>query len=390
MTNTFNVSVIGAGIISHTYLDNIRRSPDLKLRYICSKSGVTAQKQAAIWGGKPASLAEILADTATDIVVNLAHYEIGAAILRAGKHLYSEKPFATSLEAAKELVAMAAAKDLKIGCAPDTFLGPAHQAARRALDSGVIGRIVGGAVAVQNRGVESWHPNPAAFYQPGGGPLLDLGPYYITNLVHLLGPVVEVCGFATQPAKTRGYLDAMSRAASLDVLVPTTFNGALIFENGANVGLSASWDVWNHRRLPIELYGEKGTLVTADPNFFVGGVEISETGGQWKPYEGHVPLPKPTLDANVVRKALKLIAAGIDPMSGKPLGSTDKPLLGDLRGLGVIDLAASIREQRAPRASGDLALHILEVLLAFEEASRERRTIAIRSTATRPPTFVSA
>lgn len=389
MSRTFNVSVVGAGVVSHAYLGSIRRSPELRLRYVCSKSGSSARRQTAIWGGTAATLAEILADAQTDIIVNLAppdtHYEIGTAALRAGKHLYSEKPFATSLAGAQELVAMAADKGLKIGCAPDTFLGPAHQAARRALDSGVIGQVIGGAVAVQSRGMEAWHPNPAAFYQVGGGPLLDVGPYYVTILVHLLGPVVEVCGFSTRPASTRSYVDAKGQPASLDVSVPTTFNGALMFECGANVGISASWDVWNHRRSPIELYGEKGALAAADPNYFAGGVEISLAGAEWTPYQGNAPQPKKAFDADIVRKALQLISAGIDPLSGKPLGSTNEPLLGDLRGLGITDLAASIREERAPRASGELALHVLDVLLALETASHERRTIAIRSTAARPP-----
>lgn len=389
MDTVFNVSVVGAGVISHTYLCTIRRSPDLAFRSICSKSGLTARKLAGIYGGTAvATLEEILADPAVDIVVNLAppatHFEIGAAILRAGKHLYSEKPFATSLDEAKELLALAAARGLKIGCAPDTFLGTAHQAARRALDSGVIGKVVGGSVAVQSHGMESWHPNPASFYQHGGGPLLDVAPYHVAALVHLLGPIDEVCGFATQPSRVRRYTDASDQPASIPVNVPTTVNGALMFRSGANIAFSASWDVWNHRRSPIELYGERGVLATADPNNFTGGVEISEEGGEWIPFEGHVPPPKLNIGAKQVRQAVALMASGIDPLSGKPLGSTDSPPMGDLRGLGLVDLAAAIREKRPPRASGELGLHVLEVLLSLEAASRERRAISIRSQVARP------
>lgn len=388
MTTTFKVSVVGAGVISHAYLSTIRRSPDLTLRSICSKAGLSAEKQARLYGGSTASLDDILADPETDIVVNLAppstHFEIGAAILRAGKHLYSEKPFATNLQEAQTLLSLAEDSGLKIGCAPDTFLGPAHQAARRALDSGAIGKVVNGSVAVQSHGMESWHPNPAAFYQHGGGPLLDVAPYHVAALVHLLGPVAEVCSFATQPATSRSYLDASEHPATIPVEVPTTVNGALLFHCGANISFSSSWDVWKHRRSPIELYGEKGALVTADPNNFTGGVEISEAGSEWVAYEGHVPPPKSSFGAREMRRALARMAAGIDPLTGAPLGSTDSPPLGDLRGLGLVDLAAAIREQRSPRASGKLALHVLEVLLALETASQERCAVSIHSQVSRP------
>jgi len=388
MSAAFKVSVAGAGVVSHAYLGTIRRAPDLALRFICSKNGLTAQKQAQIYGGTAATLEQILADPETDIVLNLAppatHFWIGAAILRAGKHLYSEKPFATSLDEAQALLALAAERGLKIGCAPDTFLGPAHQAARRALDAGAIGKVVAGSVAVQSHGMESWHPSPAAFYQHGGGPLLDVAPYHVAALVHLLGPVAEVCGFATQPATLRSYRDAADQPASIAVSVPTTVNGALLFHNGANIAFSASWDVWKHRRSPIELYGEKGALATADPNGFNGGVELSEAGAEWLPCEGHLPPPKSGFGARELRQALALMASGIDPLSGEPLGASDKPPLGDLRGLGLVDLAAAIREGRAPRASGELALHVLEVLLALDSASRQRRSLTIRSQPARP------
>lgn len=388
MSIPLKVSVIGAGVISHAYLSTIRRSPELTLRSICSKTMISAQKQAKLYGGTAATLDEILADTEVDIVLNLAppstHFEIGAAILRAGKHLYSEKPFATDLREAQALLTLAAEKGLKIGCAPDTFLGPAHQAARRALDSGVIGKVLNGSVAVQSHGMESWHPNPAAFYQHGGGPLLDVAPYHIAALVHLLGPIAEVCGFATQPANVRHYQDASGNPATIDVTVPTTVNGALMFHSGANIAFSASWDVWAHRRSSIELYGEKGALVTADPNTFTGGVEVSEAGGEWLAYDGHVPPPKSNFGAKELRQALAVMAAGIDPITGAALGSTDNPPLGDLRGLGLVDLAVAIKEKRTPRASGDLALHVLEVLLALETASRERRVISIQSQVSRP------
>jgi len=383
------IGVVGAGVISHAYLSTIDRCPALELAAICSKSHVSAERQAARYGGRPAPLAKMLADPAVDIVVNLAppalHHEIGLQILAAGKHLYSEKPFATSLAQAQQLLALAADKGLAIGCATDTFLGPAHQATRRALDAGLIGPVHGGAACMQSHGMEHWHPNPAFFYQPGGGPHLDLGPYYVTLLVFLLGPVAEVTAFATQPARQRAYVGADGHQKAFAVDVPTTFHGSLLFEGGAQVALSLSWDVWKHGRNPIELYGDKGSLAGADPNDFAGGVETCAPGGEWTTFENHSrPQKKPAAPPELIRKAMATLTAGVDPATGKPLGKGGPVPLGDLRGLGLIDLASAIRERRAPRASGHLAMHVLEVLLGLEAASRERRAIAIKTRVERP------
>lgn len=383
------IGVIGAGVISHAYLSTIDRTPGLELAAICSKSHVSAQKQAARYGGTAMSLAALLADPDIDIVVNLAppalHHDIGRQVLAAGKHLYSEKPFAITMGEAQDLLALAADRGLSMGCATDTFLGPAHQATRRALDSGLIGTVTSGAACMQSHGMEHWHPNPAFFYQPGGGPHLDLGPYYLTLLVFLLGPVAEVTALATQPARQRTYLGADGEEKSFAVDVPTTFHGSLLFESGAQAALSLSWDVWKHGRNPIELYGDQGSLVGADPNDFVGGVETCVQGGEWTAFEGHVRPPrKPAVPPELIRKAMAMLDAGLDPYTGKALGKGGPVPLGDLRGLGLVDLVAAIREGRAPRASGHLATHVLEALLGLETASRERRTVRLHTRVERP------
>lgn len=388
MNGVTRVGVVGAGVISHAYLSSIDRCLELELRAICSKSHTSAELQAARYGGQAMSLDAMLADPEIDIVVNLAppglHYEIGRQILGAGKHLYAEKPFATSMEEAQQLLALAQEKGLSIGCATDTFLGQAHQATRRALDAGLIGKVHGGAAAMQSHGMEHWHPNPAFFYQRGGGPHLDLGPYYLSLLVFLLGPVAEVTALATQPRSRRSHLGADGSEKTFAVDVPTTFHGALLFHSGAHVALSLSWDVWKHGRSQIELYGDKGSLIGADPNDFAGGVEISEQGGPWTVVEGHVRPQKMPVAPELVRKGMSLLGAGIDPYTGKPLGKGGPPPIGDLRGLGLIDLAAAIRERREPRASGRLATHVLEALLGLETAASERRSVPIRSTVDRP------
>jgi predicted dehydrogenase len=389
MAQATRIGVVGAGVISHAYLSTIDRCPALELAAICSKSHVSAEKQAARYGGKAVRLAEMLADPAIDIILNLAppslHHEIGRQVLEAGKHLYCEKPFATSLGEAHELLAIGEDKGLSIGCATDTFLGPAHQATRRALDAGLIGKVTGGAACMQSHGMEHWHPTPDFFYQPGGGPHLDLGPYYVTLLVFLLGPVAEVTAFATQPARQRTCLGADGRERTFPVDVPTTFHGSLLFESGAQVALSLSWDVWKHGRNPIELYGDDGSLIGADPNDFTGGVETSVQGGEWTAYEGHArPPKKPVVPAELIRKAMAMLTAGVDPFTGKPLGKGGPIPINDLRGLGLVDLASAIRERRAPRASGLLATHVLEILLGLEAAARERRIAKIRTRVERP------
>lgn len=382
------VGVVGAGVISYAYLSSIDRCADLELRGICSKSKTSAERQAARYGGKAVELGELLRDPEVDIVVNLAppdlHFEIGRKILSAGKHLYSEKPFATSMIEANELLALAEGKGLLVGCATDTFLGPAHQATRRALDAGLIGNVTSGAVAMQSHGMEHWHPNPAFFYQPGGGPHLDLGPYYVSLLVFLLGPVAEVTALATQPRRSRNFSAPDGQQSSFAVDVPTTFNGSLLFASGANVAISLSWDVWNHRRSQIELYGETGSLIGADPNDFVGGVELSTKGGSWSVFEGHARPQKMQLAPELIRKAMAMLTSGIDPLSGKALGAGGPAPLNDLRGLGLIDMATAIHERRLPRASGRLATHVLEVLLGLETAATDRRTVQIWSTIERP------
>lgn len=381
MSRPFGVGVIGAGVISHAYLGTICRAPELELKAISSLGMASATLRAQRYGGAAKPTHELLADPEIDIVVNLAppaqHYALGRAILLAGKHLYSEKPFATSLDEARALIALAAERGLKIGCAPDTFLGPAHQKARRLVDDGAIGEIVGGAVIMASNGMESWHPNPAFFYERGGGPLLDIGPYLITQLVNLLGPVAHVTAIGTTPRDTRTVGSPERAGEQFPVRVPTTVNGALRFESGANVALTLSWDVVAFQRPPIELYGLTGTLSTPTPNGFDGDVHIHRAeDDKTSPALAVTRGP----NAKMIVKALDALKAGIDPMTGAPVGPTSPPLFGDLRGLGLIDLAHALRDDREPRASGLLALHVLEVLLALEACAEHggSRDVALR------------
>jgi predicted dehydrogenase len=254
------------------------------------------------------------------------------------------------------------ARSLRVGCAPDTFLGASHQACRRLIDAGTIGIPVGGSAVVMSHGMESWHPNPEFFFKPGGGPIMDIGPYYITQLVNLLGPVRRAIGLGTIGNATRTVTSEPLKGSTINVEVPTTVNGVLEFVNGANISLSASWDVWKHNRTsPIEIYGTEGSLLGTDPNFFGNIPRVCMPDGDWQDV----------------------------PIAAHPFGIANRKLRNgsmqaDYRMVGLVDMAMAIRNSRAHRASGDLALHVVEVLEALEASSRSGQFVSIRSRCERP------
>ncbi|WEK00137.1 MAG: Gfo/Idh/MocA family oxidoreductase [Candidatus Sphingomonas phytovorans] len=375
------VGVIGCGMVSHAYLGTILRSDAVRLKAVSSRTMASAAAQASRYGCAAMTTADLLDDPEIEFVVNLAppsvHHAIGRAVLEAGKHLYSEKPFATRLEDARDLLDLAERRGLSIACAPDTFLGEGSQRARRLVDRGAIGSVMGGSVAMLSRGMESWHPNPAFFYRRGGGPLLDVGPYYVTQLVNLLGPVVEVVAIGTRPRDIR----TGREGEPIPVEIATSVNAALLFESGANVALSLSWDVTRHRRAPIELYGDEGSLQAPDPNVFGGVTRISK-GGDWAAHG--VESAGPKIDPAGLAQAVRLIGQGVDPISGRPLGADCLLAVGDKRGIGLLDQVESVRRDRPARANGQLAYHVLEALLGLEASAEGMGRVAIRSRVARP------
>lgn len=377
------IGVIGCGMVSHAYLGTIVRAPGVTLKALASRTMLSAQRQAATYGGEAMSVDALLERPDIAVVVNLAppavHHALGRRILQAGRHLYSEKPFAICLEDAHDLIALAEAKGLSIGCAPDTFLGEGHQATRRLVDSGRIGTITGGAMAFATRGMESWHPDPAFFYARGGGPLLDVGPYYVTQLVNLLGPIAEVAAIGTTPRATRTITTRARMGEQIQVEVPTSVTGSILFASGANVSLAMSWDVAAHGRPPIELYGSGGSIRAPDPNQFAGEPRVHEDGG-WMPRER----PGPKIDEATIAIMIEKIGAGIDPVTGGPAGPETMARLGDRRGLGLLDLVVAIGAGRGPRCSARLAVHVLETLLALERSALGGGRIRIESSVDRP------
>jgi predicted dehydrogenase len=360
-----DIGIIGCGNISHSYLRGAARSQQVRVKSVADLRMEAAQEKAAEYGVQAVTVDELLADPDIKIIINLtvplAHAPVSLRVVEAGKHVYSEKPLVTRHAEAEPLMLAAVAKGVRLGCAPDTFLGAGHQACRWAIDAGRIGRPIAGSAFFATHGMEDWHPNPEFFFKRGGGPLLDVGPYYVTQLVNLLGPVARVAAHATIGSATRIVSSEPLKGSIINVEVPTTVNGVLSFANGASVNMTTSWDVWKHRRVPFEIYGSEGSLLVPDPNFFGGEPLLSERDGDWMPLD-------------------------ISPHPfGRPNRYTGSGAhVADYRIVGVLDMAAAIRDNRSHRASGELATHVLEVLDAFDRSSTEGRHVMIQTSCGRP------
>lgn len=364
MDRNLRVGVIGCGNISAAYIKLAPLFRGIEMRACADIDPSAAKARAQEFGLRAESVKNLLAADDIDIVVNLtipaAHYEVSRAILEAGKHVYSEKPFVLALDEGLELGRLARKKGLRIGSAPDTFLGGAHQFARSLVDSGKIGTITSGTCHVMNHGMESWHPNPDFFFKRGGGPVLDLGPYHVSNLVQLIGPVARVAAFANMPRKERIIASEPRRGEKIVVETPTTIHALLEFANGATVTFNASWDVWAHGHAPIELYGEKGTLYVPDPNFFGGKVSYTDEA---VPVTSPPDWPHP------------LAVLNQDAPSGK---------LANYRAIGLADMAVAILEDRPQRCSEEFALHVIDVLAGILEAAEAGKVVSMRTNCERP------
>ena len=340
------IGVIGCGNISATYLRNAALFPQLELRACADMALDAAKARAAEFGIKAMTVDALLAADDVDLVLNLtvpnAHFDVSMSALRAGKHVFTEKPLAATAALARQIVAEARNRNLALGSAPDTFLGAAGRLARRLMDGGAIGKPVAGTAFMMGRGMEHWHPNPQFYYQPGGGPALDMGPYYVTMLVNLLGPAKRVMALtATGSAERRITAPGPSHGTSFTVGTPTTAMALVEFANGAAVTLGFSWDVYRHSNQPIELHGTAGSLRLPDPDTFGGTIGLSEAGKPWQDFE---------------------TSGLLDGEINWPYAAPDRA---NYRMLGVADLARALATGQQARASGDLALHVLDILEAI-------------------------
>lgn len=348
------VGIIGTGTISAIYLKNARWLEMIEVAACADLLVERARTRAAEYEVPNAyTVDELLADPEIGIVLNLtipaAHAEVALVALAAGKSVYNEKPIAISREDGARILALADAQGLRVGCAPDTFLGGGLQTCRQLIDTGAIGTPIAATAFMLNHGPEGWHPDPGFYYQPGAGPMFDMGPYYLTALVSMLGPVRRVTASARVTSPTRTIGSAPKRGEVIQVNTPTHIAGVMDFASGAIGTLVTSFDVWGAQVPRIEIYGTQGSLSVPDPNTFAGPVRLLRAGEkEW----------------------------------------TDVPLTHgyaeNSRGIGVADMAAAIRSGRAHRANGALAYHVLDLLHAFHDASDRGTHVHIESSCDRP------
>lgn len=364
MTQQLGIGIVGCGNISTTYFTYAPLFKGIEVVACADIDMGAATQRGEEFGVTAQSVDDLLVNPAVDVVINLtipsAHFAVTKAALEAGKHVYSEKPLVLTLQQGETLRRLAADKGLSVGSAPDTFLGGAHQLARAAIDEGRIGRIVAGTCHVMSHGMEHWHPNPDFFFKPGAGPILDIGPYYIANLINLIGPVKRVGALATMANPVRTITSNPRSGETITVETPTNIHALLEFEQGATVTVSASWDIWAHRHAPMELYGTEGSIFLPDPNFFGGLVESSEHDGP-----------------------ITAVEEWAHPL-GVPNQQHKQGMMANYRTAGLADMAQAIIEGRDARCSLDRALHGVDIMTSILKSGAEHRFVNLSTTCTRP------
>ena len=359
------IGIIGAGNISTSYLRLAPLFKGLEVRAVADVNMDAAKARGEEFNVRAQSVDDLLANPDLDVVINLtipdAHYGVTKRILEAGKHAYSEKPLVLTLDEGVTLRDLARAKGLAVGCAPDTFLGGAHQQARAALDEGRVGQITSGSAAVLNHGMEHWHPNPDFFFLPGAGPMLDLGPYYVADLINFLGPVARVGALTSSAQAERRISNGPRDGETVPVKTPTNIHALLEFHSGATITLSTSWDVWHHKRNHFELYGTEGTLYVPDPNFFGGTVEIGGKDG-----------------------SLTELPPWDHPFGVPNQEHGDRGPLADYRTAGLADMVAALQEGHDARCSLERTLHGVEVMTACLKSGETGQFVTLTTTCTRP------
>ncbi|KQQ28158.1 MULTISPECIES: Gfo/Idh/MocA family protein [unclassified Frondihabitans] len=346
-TGPVGVGVIGAGVISDQYLENLTRFPDLKVLFIADLDEPRAAAQAAKWGVEGSgSVDDLLAHDDVEIVVNLtipkAHVEVALRAVEAGKHVWGEKPYALDRESGAQLIKAAKDRGVRVAVAPDTFLGSGIQTGLRVVKRGDIGTPLTGLTLFQVAGPESWHPSPEFLFAIGGGPMFDVGPYYLTTLVQVFGPVAKVTATASKARETRVIGSGPKAGTEFPVEVPTHVSALIQFESGASAQSIFSFDSKLPRAGFVEIAGSEGTAVFPDPNNFEGETVV---------YTG---ADEPT----------------VVPSEGSTF----------TRGTGVAELAQAIREGRRERVPGELAFHVLDIMVSLAESAEKGESVVVEST----------
>ncbi|MCC6458605.1 MAG: Gfo/Idh/MocA family oxidoreductase [Caldilineaceae bacterium] len=350
------IGIIGCGTISGIYLKSPSLFPILDIVACADLDRSRAEAKAEEFGIQALSVEQLLAHPEIEIILNLtipaAHAEVAQAAVAHGKSVYSEKPLALNTADGKQLLEAAEAAGVRVGCAPDTFLGGGLQTCRKLIDDGWIGTPVAATAFMMSHGHEHWHPSPEFYYQRGGGPMFDMGPYYLTALVSLLGPVGRVTGATRTTFPERTITSQPKHGQKITVEIPTHVVGVLDFAQGPIATIITTFDVWSAELPRIEIYGTHGTLSVPDPNTFGGPVRLRRAGSsEWQ----EIPIPF--------------------------------HYTANSRGIGVADMAHALRSGRAHRASGDLAFHVLEIMESIHTASDQGQHQPLTSTVPLPAPF---
>ena len=375
MNKVFKVGLIGCGHIAETYFRAQKYFNNIKIMKCADINNKSAEKCASIYGIKALSVNEILNDKEVEIILNLtipkAHYEVAKKALLHNKHVYSEKPLAINFKDGKELLNIANKKKLYIGNAPDTFLGGGNQKSKELLEKNTIGKINLGNAIFAFPGVQSYHPNPESWFsKKEGGPVIDMGPYYLTALVNLLGPAKEVSGSIMRGVNYRTIGIGPKKGKKFKVECPTTYLSTVVFENDTVIRLTLSFDVIAHQRNHIELYGKKGSLIVPDPNMFGGSVYIcKKLGDPWKEF-----------------KTEKMLLGKIN-IRNKSLRANESSTNANYRGAGLSEMAYCIENKKKHRCSGELSLHVLDIIQSTMKASKTGKKQKIKTTCKIPKKF---
>ncbi len=367
------LGVVGCGVICKVYMGNITKSPWVEVVAVADMFLEKAREMAQEFGiPKVLEPDELLTDPEVEMVINLtipkAHFEINMAALNAGKHVYCEKPLAMSFEDARRSLALAEEKGLMLGCAPDTILGSPLQTCLKIIEEGWIGMPLAATTNFMCSGHELWHPNPEFFYKPGGCPMMDIGPYYVTAMVMLLGAVSKVGCFAKKSFDKRIVRSAPNAGQVIDVLTYTHYSGIMEFQGGVIANINTSYDVWMSNLPFLEIYGSAGVLIVPDPNFFQGEVKIFRGESMVDAIKG-LPMSDQLekIHSDEMHDYFRIIPQPYHVDQG------------NLRGLGVVDMAKSLVENRPHRMSAELACHVTEVLSSFGVSASEERIVRMSS-----------
>ena len=375
MVKVFKVGLIGCGHIAETYFRAHKYFNNFRIIKCADINHLAAKKCASTYKIKALSVKNLLKDKEIEIILNLtvpkAHFEVSKKALLNNKHVYTEKPMAINLKDGKELLKISKRKRLYIGNAPDTFLGGGNQKSKEILEKNFIGKINLGNIIFAYPGVQSYHPNPEPWFaKKEGGPVIDMGPYYLTALVNLLGPAKQVWGSFMWNKKRRIIGIGPRKGRSIKVLCPTTYLGTIFFNSGAIIRFTLSFDVIAHHRNHIELYGSKGSILVPDPNMFGGSVyTCKKLGGTWKEH-----------------KTNKMFLGKIN-IRQKSLRANEAPINANYRGVGLAEMAYCIQNKKKHRCNGELSFHVLDIIQSIMKAARKRKRISIKSTCKIPKQF---